>query len=73
MAAPLPNSKAGLRTNITEYADGKNVFSSSAKRAKMDSLFEKLGKDMSVCPDVPKLVIALTAKYKAEVDKIAAA
>jgi hypothetical protein len=28
---------------------------------------------MSTCPDVPKLVIALTAKYRKEVDKIAAA
>ncbi len=72
MATPLPNSKAGLRTAITEYADGKNCFSSGTKRAKMDSLFESLGKDLSNCPDVPKHVIALTAKYRLEVDKIAA-
>ena len=73
MATPLPNSKAGLRTVITEYADEKNCFSSGAKRVKMDALFESLGKDMSVCPDVPKHVIALTAKYRQEVDKIAGA
>jgi hypothetical protein len=71
MATPLPNSKAGLRTVITEYADGKNCFSSGVKRGKMDALFENLGKDLSNCPDAPKHVIALTAKYKAEVDKIA--
>lgn len=71
MAAPLPNTKAGIRTVITEYADGKNCFSSGVKRVKMDALFESLGKDLSVCPDSPKHVMAVTAKYKAEVDKIA--
>ena len=68
MPPPLPNTKAGIRTEITEYADGKNVFSSGMKRAKMDTLFENMGKEMSVCPDVPRSVIALTAKYKLEVD-----
>ena len=34
-------------------------------------MHESLGKDMSVLPDSPKLVIALTAKYQREVDKIA--
>lgn len=73
MATPLPNSKAGLRTVITEYADAKNCFSSGTKRAKMDSLFESLGKDMANCPDAPKHVITLTSKYRQEVDKIAGA
>ncbi len=72
MSTPLPNSKAGIRTVITEYADGKNCFSSGVKRGKMDKLFETMGKELSACPDVPKLVIALTARYRAEVDKIAA-
>ena len=72
MAAPLPNTKAGIRTEITEYADGKNCFSSGIKRGKMDKLFESLGKDLSTCPDKPVLVKALTAKYRAEVDKIVA-
>ena len=71
MATPLPNSKAGIRTAITEYADGKNCFSSGTKRAKMDLLFENLGKELPNFPDVPKHVIALTAKYRLEVDKIA--
>jgi hypothetical protein len=73
MATPLPNSKAGIRTVITEYADGKNCFSSGSKRVKMDALFESLGKEMSALPDSPKLVIQMTAKYRAEVDKIAGA
>ena len=72
MAEPLPNTKAGIRSTITEYADGKNCFSSGIKRGKMDALFEKLGKELSVCPDTPKHVIALTARYRQEVDKIAA-
>jgi hypothetical protein len=72
MAAPLPNTKAGIRTEITEYADGKNCFSSSTKRAKMDKLFEGLGKDLSTCPDKPSLVKALALKYRGEVDNIAA-
>lgn len=71
MAAPLPNSKAGIRTEITEYADGKNCFSSGVKRGKMDKLFEELGKDLSVCPDKPSHVKGLTTKYRNEVDKIA--
>ena len=73
MSDPIPDSKAGIRTVITEYADGKNVFSSGTKRAKMDALFEAMGKEMSTMRDVPRLVVAMTAKYKAEVDKIAAA
>lgn len=72
MAAPLPGSKAGIRTVITEYADGKNCFSSGVKRGKMDKLFENLGKDLAVCPDVKSHVNTLTQKYRAEVDKIAA-
>ena len=72
MSESLPDSKAGLRTVITEYADGKNVFSSGSKRAKMDALFEVMGKEMSTVRDVPRLVVAMTAKYKALVDKIAA-
>ena len=71
MAAPLPNTKAGVRTEITEYADGKNCFSSGIKRGKMDKLFENLGKDLSVCPDKPSHVKAVTSKYRGEVDKIA--
>lgn len=72
MSEHLPNTKAGVRTLITEYADGKNVFSSGSKRAKMDALFEAMGKEMSATRDVPRLVMALTAKYKSLVDKIAA-
>ena len=69
---PQPEELKGIRTVITEYADGKNVFSSGTKRAKMDALFEEMGKEMSTARDVPRLVAALTAKYKAQVDKIAA-
>jgi hypothetical protein len=72
MAAPLPNTKASVRTEITEYADGKNCFSSGIKRGKMDKIFESLGKELSTCPDKPSLVKALSAKYRAEVDKICA-
>jgi hypothetical protein len=68
----LSEGLKGIRTVITEYADGKNVFSSGTKRAKMDALFEAMGKEMSTARDVPRLVTALTAKYKAQVDKIAA-
>ena len=71
MPAPIPNSKAGVRTEITEYADGKNCFSSGVKRGKMDRLFENLGKDLSTCPDKPMHVKAIRTKYQAEVDKIA--
>jgi hypothetical protein len=71
MATPLPGTKAGIRTAITEYADGKNCFSSGIKRDKMDKLFESLGKDLSVCPDAKSHVSALTQKYRLEVDKIA--
>ncbi len=70
MPAPQPNTKAGIRTEITQYADGLNCFSSSVKRGKMDKLFESLGKDLASCPDKPALVKALTTKYRAEVDKI---
>jgi hypothetical protein len=72
MSESAPDTKAGLRTIITEYADGKNVFSSGSKRAKMDTLFEAMGKEMSTMRDVPRLVAAMTAKYKSLVDKIAA-
>jgi hypothetical protein len=72
MPEAQPDSKAGIRTIITEYADGKNVFSSGSKRAKMDALFEVMGKEMSTVRDVPRLVAAMVAKYKALVDKIAA-
>ena len=72
MPESAPDSKSGLRTVITEYADGKNVFSSGSKRAKMDALFEAMGKEMSAMRDVPRLVSAMTAKYKSLVDKIAA-
>jgi hypothetical protein len=68
----LSEGLKGIRTVVTEYADGKNVFSSGTKRAKMDALFEEMGKEMSSARDVPRLVVALTAKYKAQVDKIAA-
>ena len=69
---PQPEESKGIRTVITEYADGKNVFSSGTKRAKMDALFEAMGKEMSSVRDAPRLMMALTAKYKAQVDKIAA-
>jgi hypothetical protein len=69
---PVSDELKGIRTVITEYADGKNVFSSGAKRAKMDALFEAMGKELSTVRDVPRLVTAMTAKYKAQVDKIAA-
>jgi hypothetical protein len=71
MALHLPNKKAGIRNEITEYADQKNCFSSGTKRARMDALFENLGKDMANCPDTPKMVIALISKYRHEVDQIA--
>ncbi len=71
MATPLPGTKSGIRTIITEYADSKNCFSSGIKRGKMDKLFESLGKDLAVCPDVKSHVATLTQKYRLEVDKIA--